>query len=251
MKNKVINITIILLLAIFISIRLSVACEQLHKEKANSEDHQPEIPAAFSGTISAASAPGVEYFLVIEEEKFKEVSWFIDRDPTPFTTEGTWELNGDTLRLFSENGEHIKSFLYSTHELLLLDLKEQQISGDLSEDYILHPISEFKSVRNHHQKLKNDGVIFSASGNEPFWSIRINSENQITYRTPDVSLTEKLTRDFSGRDLITFSISVNSMEAEFNVLEEYCMDTMSGFLFTHTITKSYNGQLVEGCGQFL
>jgi uncharacterized membrane protein len=256
--NKYINISILLILGIFISLRINVACSELEKL---SDEEVPEetfsVPVSYSGVLPCASCPGIQYSLVLEDEKFTEASWYIDKDPNPFVKNGTWQQSADTLRLFDDSGELLKSFLLEGREIILLDETEERISGDLADNYRLFEISEFISIQEHLQALKKDGIEFTASGNEPFWSVRISTDRKLNYQTPDTSisidarkLADSKSEPSAGNTIIYHALSGTS-EYILQINPVHCQDDMSGFLFTHSVTFTIDNKLYRGCGTFL
>ena len=89
--NKFINITILVLLAIFISFRINIACNELRKSgEAEQENAELSIPSSFTGILPCADCPGIQYVLTLDENSFTEVSRYKDRSSEPFITEGAW-----------------------------------------------------------------------------------------------------------------------------------------------------------------
>lgn len=256
--NKFINITILLLLGIFISLRINVACSELEKlsdEKTAEETFS--IPVSYSGVLPCASCPGIRYVLVLEDEGFTEASWYIDRDQLPIVQKGDWQQTSDTLRLFDDSGELLKSFLLDDRDIILLDQTEEQNTGDLADSYSLTEVSEFSSILEHHQKLKEDGIKFTASGNEPFWSVRINADRKLNYQTPDTSISLDARKlidsksESAENSTVIFHAELEGTEYILQINPVHCQDDMSGFLFTHTATITIGNNLYRGCGIFL
>ncbi|WP_069130907.1 copper resistance protein NlpE N-terminal domain-containing protein [Rhodohalobacter halophilus] len=247
MKNKIINITILVLLAVFILIRVHTALNQMNKGEETKLIE--EFPVVYSGVIPCADCPGIDYTLVLEENRFTEWSHYIDRGNDLFRQEGNWTIHRDTLKLFRTEDDIHKAFLFSEDELTMLDRDLQLISGELEDSYRLSRSREEESIRKHHSELRKRGVDFLASGNEPFWSARIDHEEQITFSTPELekhypisSFTEEIqdeTKTYSGEE---FSLTYTP---------GFCRDSMSGFLFTHHVTVNYTDRTLTGCGKYL
>ncbi|MDX1592258.1 MAG: copper resistance protein NlpE N-terminal domain-containing protein, partial [Balneolaceae bacterium] len=105
MNNKIVNILILILLALFISFRIVTACNQLEREP-DTQSSQPEIylPATYTGMIPCVDCPGIEVYLLLKENnRFTELNWFRGQNPEPNETEGTWHLQGDTLSLYDRD----------------------------------------------------------------------------------------------------------------------------------------------------
>ncbi|TVR29352.1 MAG: hypothetical protein EA390_09920 [Balneolaceae bacterium] len=255
MNNKIINITILVLIVLFVSFRVSTACSELNKtEQVRSSDPIENLPVAFSGFTPCADCPGIEYYLLIEEDGFKELKWYRDRSPEPIEQRGEWVLQGDTLTIYDEDNEPLNRFLYREDQLIMLSMQDEQITGELAEMHVIERSQEETSIRRHHEKLREEGVHFLASGNEPFWNIQINSDQEIRYRTPETEQFAPMPKKLTDTDRENFEFSAELESAILNVAvkKEYCRDTMSGFLFTHTVTVQLDGDReMRGCGRFL
>ncbi len=256
--NKFINITILVLLAVFISFRINIACNELRKSgETEQENTELSIPSSFTGILPCADCPGIQYVLTLDDNSFTEVSWYKDRSHEPFVTEGSWDQSGDTLRIFENEQDHLKTFLIEGRQLILLDQGEGKITGDLEDKYRLEPVADYQSVKEHHNRLRDEGVEFIASGNEPFWSVRISNDEKLTYTTPDTSIVADtfvkadVEDKREGKETIIYYYRMDSSEYVLQAEPVYCQDTMSGFLFTHTVQFSIDETVYEGCGKFL
>lgn len=212
------------------------------------------LPAMYSGKLPCADCPNIRYRLIIEENKFTEISIY-DNDPNArFEKIGDWEINGDTLSIFDSENSLIKRFLVNEKKLTLLDRENQEIKGDLSEMYVLERTGNQPSIREHHAKLADQGYTFYAGGNEPFWSLKIDSLNRLIFETPDS------TRHFSDADSTkdgnTVVVKANSELGQITIQagSNYCQDSMSGYLFPRqikVIMQSAKQDTLTGCGTFL
>jgi uncharacterized membrane protein len=256
MGNKVINIIILLLLILFISFRLNVACSQMDRESEQRISEEIEnLPLTFYGILPCADCPAIDYHIVIEEESFTELSWYRDREPDPFKNTGDWVLRDDTLRIYDgETDQLLKTFLFSDRQLTLLDQNEQRITGELADKYSLEKSYEESSIRRRHLELMEEGIDFLASGNEPFWNVQIDfDDNQsLRYRTPDTDIEFPAPEKSEENNLMRWHTENQYGNVTLTVQEKYCRDTMSGFLFTHTVTIRKNGgSEMQGCGRYL
>jgi uncharacterized membrane protein len=253
MNNKAINITILVLIVLFISFRLTIACNEMSKsDQELKSDPINELPVTFTGFLPCADCPGIEYYLLVEEDGFTEISWYRDRDTGPFTESGEWFLQNDTLTIYNEDGDLLKTFLYDENRLTLLSPDKQLITGDLANMQIIEKSQEETSIRRRHNDLRDEGVDFLASGNEPFWNIRIDIDKQIQYRTPEKNLYAEVPEPVQENDALTYNAEMEEGNMLITIKKEYCRDTMSGFLFTHTVSIQLNDeQEFKGCGRYL
>lgn len=252
MNNKAINITLLILIVLFVSFRITTACEQLNQESVQSEIPE-ELPVTYTGFLPCADCPGIEYYLLLEEDRFTELSWYRDRSETPFEETGTWNLKSDTLKIFDENDELLKTFLYEKDRLTLLDQNQERVTGDIAEMYRIERNQEETSIRNRHNQLRDEeGVDFIASGNEPFWSVRIDLDGSIQHLTPESELTFPATGPIETESETLFETANDSDSLKITIHENYCRDSMSGFLFTHAVTIQLNqDEVMSGCGRYL
>lgn len=253
MNNKVINITLLLLIILFVSFRISTACSQINQENETAESENiEELPISFSGMTPCADCPGIEYYLHIEEDHFTELRFYRDRNPEPFVTTGSWFLQNDTLTIYNENEEVLNTFLFSEDRLTMLDREKQQVNGDLADMYILEKNHEESSIRRRHIQLRDDGIDFIASGNEPFWSVQIDFHGELKYRTPETDQTVPVPELRDEDDVKILQAELDSGSMVISIKNNFCRDTMSGFLFTHTVSVQFNGEReITGCGRYL
>ena len=249
MSNKVVNITILVLLAVFIIFRVNTALNQMNKGEQVQSGTIEDLPAVFTGVMPCADCPGIEYIVVLNEDGFEELSHYLDRGSNLYQVEGVWSLTGDTLKLYRDEEELHKAFLYGRDQIRLLDRDLQDISGDLENRYKLDRSPEEESIRSRHSELRNEGVDFLASGNEPFWAVHINFDDQLLYRTPGSETTFQFS-DFELEDENEMT-TYRTDDLQISLSPEYCRDTMSGFMFTHRVEVQTEGRNLTGCGRFL
>lgn len=251
--NKILNISLLLLLVIFISFRVTTACSEI--ERAGQNTPFSDLPRTYTGTLPCADCPGNLYHFQIMEDSFIELSWYLDLDSGPAEETGSWDFRGDTLFAYRDQDQNkeepYKVFLYEDDQLTLLDSDRQRITGDLAGQYILYRMESEESIRSRYAEFKEEGIDFIASGNEPFWSVRTDFEGSLLYITPEdtISASAPAVKEYTNAVTITAETGSDSVTVEAE--KTYCMDTMSGFLFTHTVTAEVNGKTITGCGMYL
>lgn len=189
MKNKVRNISLLVILLILISLRLNVACTGL--QKMNSEeggDAEPTRPE------------------VIHHE-----------DETRNESE-------------AESGDNLPNGFPDPAQ-----------------------IPEYESITAHHQTLREDGVLFVSSGNEPFWSFRLTGEKRGVFSIPEGRFETRVqTENPDGEKEHPVTIyHSDEMELRVRVEEGFCQDDMSGFPFTHKVSINFKILELTGCGTYL
>ncbi len=212
------------------------------------------LPALYTGTLPCADCPGINYQLIIEEDRFTEISHYQERSTESFKETGKWETNGDTLTLRGEENLILKRFLLADTSLTLLSRNNQKITGDLADMYVLERTGNQESIKKHHKDLADQGYMFFAAGNEPFWSLRIDSLNQVVFESPESELNLGTVNADSVKNKMQFEVSTDSTQLSLEIQDEYCQDSMSGYLFPLTITATMQPSKVDslhGCGLFL
>lgn len=221
---------------------------------AESEQISLNLPALYTGTLPCADCPGINYQLIIKEEQFTEISHYQDRSTESFKETGSWETEGDTLTLRGEENLIIKRFLLADTSLTLLSRNNQKFTGDLADMYVLERTGNQESIRKHHNDLADQGYVFYATGNEPFWSLKIDSLNQVIFESPERKLSLGSVNTATIKNEMQFETSTDSTQLSVQIQDEYCQDSMSGYLFPLTIKATMQPSKVDslkGCGLFL
>ncbi len=253
MKNKIINITILLLLVIFISIRLSIACEQLNKSESTVADEvatqtELDVPSAFSGQYALSDDEIIHYSLLLSEGQYTEV--YLINDSEQLIIDGQWKQHEGNLHLQNEGGELIKRFEIEGDELILKE-KTENSTGILPVGFTVALNADFTSILHHQERLKSDGMVFSASGNEPFWSVQVSTDNTLIFRTPDQEIRSTLSAFDSHLAEKAISFELENKPVSLEITPESCLDSMSGFMFSHNVSLQIGNTTFTGCGSFL
>lgn len=229
--------------------------KSLAESPKNTDQINIHLPAMYTGTLPCADCPGINYRLIIEEDQFVEISRYQDRSPRSFEKTGSWSVSGDTLTLIEPEDQNFqKRFLVDEQTLTLLNIDNQQINGELANRYVLERTGNQPSIREHHQKLADQEFKFFAGGNEPFWSLRIDSLNNLIFETPDSTVTfGKADSSKIGNRIVLKAVSKTG-QITVHSNDIYCQDSMSGYLFPRTVSILFEPAIQDtltGCGLFL
>ncbi|MFO7846803.1 MAG: copper resistance protein NlpE N-terminal domain-containing protein [Balneolaceae bacterium] len=255
--DKKTAIIIVIALIGFISFRLYIVFnapstapvnQDRDQDQISTESFPVDLPAVYTGTLPCASCPGIDTHLLIREDSFREVSWYREEDDGPFTETGTWAVRSDTLILENEDRDVYKQFLLEENRLRMLSRDGSEVTGELSDNYLLDFSQTEQSIRSNHRDLQNEGVTFVAAGNEPFWSFRIYGSDSLSYITPDTKLQGSI---IDKTDTIISAEFESGSQATLELSEDYCRDSMSGFLFTHSVEVQIGEDSLSGCGRML
>lgn len=130
--NRFINIGILFLLVLFISFRINVACNELRSEKPQEEKLPFEIPITFNGILSCSNCVGIDYILILENDRFHEKNNYMDDGMGAIEVYGRWDFRSDTLNLYAEEFLQYKRFLWEEGELIFLDVNGSERKGHIS-----------------------------------------------------------------------------------------------------------------------
>lgn len=90
---------------------------------------------------------------------------------------------------------------------------------------------------------------FTASGNEPFWSVAVDG-TALTYSTPEIQPGKKLTAARSTVDnRVVFKGTDGAVPFALDITPGACSDSMSGRDFQYSAKFAYGDQTMTGCAR--
>lgn len=100
------------------------------------------------------------------------------------------------------------------------------------------------------------GIDFVATGNEPFWSLELDEEGQLVFKTlsegeESIKVPMPAAERIPGEEGTIYKAQTSSGPLEVRLLRQPCEDTMSGKKSPYTVTVRYKGQEYSGCGNYL
>lgn len=119
--NRVINIGILLLLALFISFRVHVAFSELRSVESIRSGLPFDLPVTFNGIVPCTTCVGIDYTLTLENDRYLENNIYIEDEMGTIQIEGIWDFRSDTLYLYIEEILTYKTFLWEKNEMSLLN----------------------------------------------------------------------------------------------------------------------------------
>lgn len=110
-----------------------------------------------------------------------------------------------------------------------------------------------------YTRLHNEGVIFYAFGNEPFWNFKLSEGDLIYFEMLDGTKMNAISRMSRAMDanVRRYDAATETGSITVSVYEEECTDNMSGDKFGYKVVVQYRGSLsgetreVTGCGRFV
>ncbi|MBK1873118.1 META domain-containing protein [Marinobacter sp. 1-3A] len=91
---------------------------------------------------------------------------------------------------------------------------------------------------------------FEATGNEPFWHIRVDGEELVMNRPYDTGEPERVALEttVANRHGREFRGELEGQELTMKVARQLCEDNMSGAQFPAQVRLELNGEVFQGCG---
>lgn len=98
------------------------------------------------------------------------------------------------------------------------------------------------------------GIDFTASGNEPFWSLEIDFDSNIIFKTANGdSLTAITPQGIKPMDVAatSYRVKVGTEYLYITIFDKGCTDNMSGKEFSKTVEITHGTKRYNGCGSYL
>ena len=97
-----------------------------------------DVVGVYTGTLPAASSPGIKTELTLNEDKtFMLISEFLEEKDGKFTEKGEFSIEKGILTTKAVGGGTISYFKIEPEQLRMLNQDKQEISGELADAYVL------------------------------------------------------------------------------------------------------------------
>lgn len=219
------------------------------------------VTGIWSGKIPCADCESISYRLNLKNDlTYRDRMVYNGTTAEPVSSDGTWQLSGDIIKLTSSSGA-VQSFRLETNKLVMLDAEGIAVPNSALTK-LTRNSGEQERPADRWQKRRLKGVDFMAIGNEPFWNVDINidaktisfgrlSENGTIEFT---DMNENKIMDAAGT---SFTAMTPKAEIKVEIIKNECTDNMSGEIFPYTVKvslrmgKSNKWDEYSGCGQYL
>lgn len=247
---------IVTLLAFISGGILLVGCNSQSNQSANKEA-ESLVSGTYSGVIPCADCPGILYEISFNDnQKYNSSSIYIGRSNRPFSENGTWKIENDTLVVLQgASGDGTRHLAFNDSTLVMLGQDGKQITGSLADHYVLD--RKEASTEDEAMKwtdLRDQGIDFRAAGNEPSWGLTIDFDKNISFKTMNGDSIQtpvpEMERDTASQAR-TLAAETESGALSVALHPTGCMDDMSGEVFTHGVVIDYNGTTYRGCGNVI
>lgn len=210
--------------------------------------------STFTGVIPCADCEGIAYRLSLKkDQRFETSSVYIGKSNQAFTERGNWTVKGDSLLVLNPSEESPRQFKIKNNQLIMLDREGNEVSGSLAKMYVLGEADSLGTDRRWEERRKQ-GIDFRAVGNEPSWSLDIDFDKMMTFKTlnGDSILTPipQMQQDTTTKARV-WNARVESGSLQVEMYPTGCVDDMSGEVFGYRVSVNYGDQSYSGCGNFI
>jgi len=225
------------------------------------------LTGKYQGYLPCADCPGIEYALALNEDgTYSESLFYTDRSKRAIVNSGTFTVEGEVV-ILNKRDRGMKYFARHPQGLMMLDNNRNVVAGDLSERYILSRKAQYGAAMQNTDTLKlmqkkmAEGIDFYAVGNEPSWSVDIDFDKFMRFKSltelPEMHTPPGKEDRAQDADVTRYFAQTESGTLIVTVLKGKCSDTMSGepILFRVRVDVKRATELdytsFEGCGVYV
>jgi uncharacterized membrane protein/heat shock protein HslJ len=251
-----------------LTITAFISCGSNKKQKSN-------IPSAknttktgiFIGEIPCASCEAIVFEIQLNaDNSYQQTLIYRGESKTAIVNNGIFSISNEGIIQLDENAGSLNYLKAIPNGLLLLDKNGKVIEGALATNYILIPknnTSENNETAGFQQillKKQQEGIDFYATGNEPFWSLEMDFDNLMRFKTMDglvfnaPAVQPNLAQDHNVK---RFRAITESGEIIIQIIESQCSDTMADQKFPYQViidfktSKETEYTNFKGCGMYV
>ena len=225
------------------------------------------VAGKYGGYLPCADCPGIEYTLTLyRDHTYSESLFYTDRSAQAVVRSGAFAIDGEMV-ILDKRDAGMKFFARHPRGLLMLDTNRNIITGDLSERYRLSRKVQYGGAMQNtdtlmrmQEKMKQ-GIDFYASGSEPTWSLDIDFDNFMRFRSltaiPELNTPPGREAKAQDADVTRYRARTEDGMLIVTIFKGPCEDTLSGETFPLKVrldakyTADADYMQFEGCGRYV
>jgi uncharacterized membrane protein/heat shock protein HslJ len=256
----------LLLFVVVITTLISCSSSQKNTSATVINTNIDQVVGNYTGTIPCADCEGIEYHLTLNSDyTYTKSTTYIGKSATANIQNGKFSISNNQIIELDENGAPMDFLKITDTGMLLLDKNGNLIEGSLADKYLLkinHKSSENQEA--NWQKLllqkHQNGVDFYAIAHEPSWSLEMDFDSIIRFKTMDgVEINVPAVEPTLAQDhnVKRYRAVTESSEIIIQIIQGNCTDTMSGQIFPYQVTVAYKKTTekdytsLDGCGMYV
>lgn len=213
---------------------------------------------SWTGVLPCADCPGIDYSLNLHAGgHYEETMVYQERSVDPVKTIGAWKLDKECLVVLQAANSKAKQYFKFTGEnLVQLDGDKHELPAPIAERYILSRKPE--GADRATQDRLTRGIVFVATGNEPFWSVELNGKEELFFKAldgPELKAKAIKDDDAAGQLTARYSATGNDISLRLEIIRRSCTDDMSGAVSDWTtnvyVTQAGKETIYKGCGTYM
>lgn len=221
-----------------------------HDLNAAAQDTTNNIPLP---AVQKIKAPNGVYQALINDNKVQQTIAFksdltyqlqekythAEKDSV-VTTEGSWMPSDGFIWLYKDQVARGR-YKWKGDTLLFY-------SPALKKNFSMHHLKEASENLAWKNKSK-EGIVFFATGTEPFWNIQLDSKDSISLLLADWQhpLKFKADSNFSNKDSTGYLAKNDSAQIRVTIFPHFCSDGMSDYVYRNKIKVQLNQKVYNGC----
>ncbi|GAB3668743.1 hypothetical protein GCM10028791_44020 [Echinicola sediminis] len=218
-----------------------------------------EIPTGtFYGVLPCADCPGISYELELgDDSSFTEKMVYQEKSEKVLEKSGVFSVSEEGLiELEKDENEGLRLLKVTSDSLQLLDIEGKAVEGGTAG---LHYLKKDKPD-NFNMKLREPSSIgFKATGNEPFWSLEIDFNKQMTFKPMEgEALVTPVPEPIRPQDVnaVSYRAATEKGTLHVTIFKRKCQDSMADQEFGHEVKVSLKmggeDELMSysGCGDY-
>ena len=224
-----------------------------------------QVKGTWYGNLPCADCASISYQLSLNDDmSFTSTSVYNGKSEENIEQTGKWEVLSDSTIQVGEEAGTKQLFAVDSVKLTMLDQEGKPIASDFSAQYELsrEPVATNNERRMQADTKKlQEGVDFKAQGNEPFWSVEIDFDKQIHFKSLNhpAELIAPVPKPAQMQDAQgeRYRAVTEAGELIVTILKDSCTDSMSGDGFPYKVrvdaklTSDADYAHYEGCGRYL
>jgi uncharacterized membrane protein len=207
----------------------------------------------YQGLLPCTNCEGIQHTLLLKDSsKFILEEFTLGESTFPARKEGRWKHSGDSIQLHA-NQKLLATYLIQKDTLRLKYLNGRPMTDSAAQKHWLARVQD-AAVNKAWIGMKNQGIDFHGIGTEPFWSIEIDKEKNVSFKIADLpkAIVLKYSSPLVNKDSTTYNLKTSdNLPMQIVIYNHFCNDGMSDNLYEQTVHVRYKGGEFKGCGVYL
>jgi heat shock protein HslJ len=187
------------------------------------------------------------------DNRFETSSVYIGKSNRAFTERGNWSVKNDSIVILNKSEENARQFKVKKNRLVMLNQQGEEVTGSLAQMYVLLR-ADSSTVDQRWEEWREQGIDFHAADNEPSWSLNIDFDKMMTFKTLNGDSITTPVPQMQADTATKARVWNAEVESGSLVVELYpsgCLDDMSGEVFNYRVNVSHGDKTYTGCGSYI